>query len=168
MGKHQPALLGGLFIGVLSSLPFVGGLNLCCCLWVIVGGVLVTYLQQQNRPTPVETGEVVVGGLLAGVIGAIISSSAFLLLYGVGGNAVQDSVRQAFEQNPDMPPQARAVIERFANPRALGALLFALNLPMYAVFGMLGALLGLPFFRKKTPPQAPPPFQPPMQPPTMG
>jgi hypothetical protein len=27
---------------------------------------------------------------------------------------------------------------------------------MYAVFGMLGSLLGLAFFRKKTPPAAPP------------
>ena len=53
MQKHQPALLGGLFIGVLSVLPIVSAAN-CCCLWVIVGGVLVVYLQQQKKPTPVE------------------------------------------------------------------------------------------------------------------
>ena len=41
----------------------------CCCLWVIAGGVLVTYLQQQAKPTPVETGDAVVGGLIAGLIG---------------------------------------------------------------------------------------------------
>ena len=32
--------------------------------------------------------------------------------------------------------------------------LFAINLPLYAVFAMLGSLLGLAFFRKKLPPQA--------------
>ena len=40
--KLQPALLGGLLIGVLSALPFVSVLNGCCCLWVILGGVLTS------------------------------------------------------------------------------------------------------------------------------
>ena len=42
MTRYQPALLGGLFIGVLSALPVVNTANLCCCLWVIVGGVLTS------------------------------------------------------------------------------------------------------------------------------
>ncbi len=33
-------------------------------------------------------------------------------------------------------------------------MLFAINLPIFAVFAMLGSLLGLAFFRKKVPPQA--------------
>ena len=51
MKRHQPALLGGLFIGVLSSLPLVNIGNVCCCLWVVVGGLLTVYLQQQNTPS---------------------------------------------------------------------------------------------------------------------
>jgi hypothetical protein len=43
-----PALLGGLFIGVLSSLPYIKGGNVCCCLWVISGGMLAAWLMQQN------------------------------------------------------------------------------------------------------------------------
>jgi hypothetical protein len=43
--KLQPALFGGLFIGVLSALPIINIAN-CCCLWVIGGGVLATYLMQ--------------------------------------------------------------------------------------------------------------------------
>ena len=35
--KLQPALFGGLFIGVLSALPLINIGN-CCCLWVIGGG----------------------------------------------------------------------------------------------------------------------------------
>jgi hypothetical protein len=40
--------------------------------------------------------------------------------------------------------------------RGLVLLQFAVTLPIYAVFSMLGALLGLAFFRKKSPPAAPP------------
>ena len=73
MSRHQPALLGGLFIGVLSALPVVSSANACCCLWVVAGGVLVVYLQQQNTPLPVETADAVLGGLIAGLIGAVIA-----------------------------------------------------------------------------------------------
>jgi hypothetical protein len=38
-----------------------------------------------------------------------------------------------------------------AGPAILG-LIIVVVLPLYAVFSMLGALLGLAFFRKKTPP----------------
>ena len=37
-GYAQPALIGGVVMGVLSALPIVSGGNLCCCLWVVSGG----------------------------------------------------------------------------------------------------------------------------------
>ena len=45
----MPALLGGLFIGVLSALPIVGICN-CCCLWIVGGGVLAAYLAAAESP----------------------------------------------------------------------------------------------------------------------
>ena len=72
MSRYQHVLLGGLFIGVVSALPVVGSANVCCCLWVVTGGVLSTYLLQQNRADPIESGEAAVGGLLAGLLGALI------------------------------------------------------------------------------------------------
>ena len=154
MGKYQPALLGGLFIGVLSSLPVVSIAN-CCCLWVIVGGVLVVYLQQQAKPTPVETGEAVVGGLLAGVIGAVIMSIALIAISGIGGPIAQDSIRQALDQNSQIPPEVRDNILRWVSGANFGIIIMFISLPVYAVFAMLGSLLGLAFFRKKTPPAPP-------------
>ncbi len=48
--KMLPALMGGLFIGILSSLPYIKGGNVCCCLWVVSGGLLAAWLMQQNTP----------------------------------------------------------------------------------------------------------------------
>src|SRR5215510_13129819 len=70
--RFQPALLGGVLIGVLSSLPLVQAGNCCCCLWVVCGGLLTVYLQQSRMSTPIEMSEAVISGLLAGIIGAII------------------------------------------------------------------------------------------------
>jgi hypothetical protein len=152
MSRHQPALLGGLFIGVLSALPVVSSANACCCLWVVAGGVLVVYLQQQNTPLPVETADAVLGGLIAGLIGAVIACLGQYILYAITGTLWQDIVRQQLEQNPEVPSEVKDMVTNLLTGRALWLLVLAFTLPLYAVFAMLGALLGLAFFRKKLPP----------------
>ena len=154
MAKHQPALLGGLFIGVLSSLPVVSSFNVCCCLWVVAGGVLVVYLQQQRTPEPVETGDAVIGGLIAGVIGAVIAALGALVLLTAGAELWQEQVRQALDSNPDVPAEVRDLVLRLIQGQNLALLGFVINLPVFSVFSILGALLGLAIFRKKTPPAA--------------
>ncbi len=153
MGRHQPALLGGLFIGVLSSLPVISSANMCCCLWVVAGGVLVVYLQQQNKPEPVETADAVLGGLIAGLVGAVLMSLVqFLFISLLGGAMLQDTLRQQFENNSEIPPELRDTMVNIFSGNSLWFLLLAITIPMYAVFAMLGSLLGLAFFRKKLPP----------------
>jgi hypothetical protein len=64
----------------------------------------------------------------------------------------QDEVRRAIEGSSEIPPEVRdGLIRMIAGPAILG-LIIVVVLPLYAVFSMLGALLGLAFFRKKTPP----------------
>ena len=54
-------------MGVLSALPLVAAGNLCCCLWVVSGGVVAAYLLQQNQSAPITPGDGALVGLLAGV-----------------------------------------------------------------------------------------------------
>ena len=74
--KLQPALLGGVVIGMLSALPVISMGNCVCCLWVILGGMVATYLLQQAQPTPVEGVDGAIAGLLAGLVGAVVGSLA--------------------------------------------------------------------------------------------
>ena len=66
----QPALIGGLVMGVLSSLPLINLGNLCFCLWVVARGAVAAYLLQQNQTQPITPGEGALVGLFAGIIGA--------------------------------------------------------------------------------------------------
>lgn len=154
MGKHTPALLGGLFIGVLSSLPVVGA---CCCLWAVCGGMLVSYLQQQNRPDPIETADAVLGGVFAGLIGAVIASIVPVVMVSLTGGSFEELIQRGLAENNEIPEEWRRRMSEFMSGRNIALLIFVVNIPMYAVFSMLGSLLGVAFFRKKTPPQAPPP-----------
>jgi hypothetical protein len=152
MGRYQPALLGGLFIGVLSSLPIINAANMCCCLWVVAGGVLVTYLLQQGIPTPVATGEAAVQGLIAGAIGGVIFCVAQLAMASVAGPDALEQIRSQLSTNSEIPPEMRDRILGLLTGRNLVLLSFLVTVPMYAVFSMAGSFLGLAFFRKKLPP----------------
>jgi hypothetical protein len=160
--RYQPALLGGLFIGILSSLPLISGLNLCCCLWVVVGGLITTYLRQQQLAEPIETSDAVVGGLLAGLIGAILAALGTWVTAMWAASLWQDSFRNAIESNPQVTPEMRDLLLRFTTGRNLVLLQFVVGVPIDAIFSTLGALLGVAFFRKKGTPPAPPP-PPPLQ-----
>src|SRR5215213_4965582 len=70
--KLRPAIIGGIVMGLLSGLPYVSLGNLACCLWVVLGGALATYLYIKQSPTPVNIGEGALLGLLAGIIGTVV------------------------------------------------------------------------------------------------
>ena len=151
-GRFQPAILGGVFIGVLSSIPLVSSLNLCCCLWVVLGGLLTTYLAQQKKPEPIETADAILGGLIAGLIGAVITAVLAGLIISWTGPLWQERFRDTLESNGQMPQEMRDWILRLMTGRGLMVVYLAINIPVYAIFGMLGSLLGVAIFKKKTPP----------------
>lgn len=156
MNRYQPALLGGLFIGVLSALPVVNAAN-CCCLWVVVGGALTTYLLQQARPVPVETSEAALSGLIAGLVGGILYLAATaVLLSGAMGVQLMDQLRETMNNNPEIPAEVRDRIASFMGGGAIALIVAAVTIPLYAVFSLIGALIGLAIFKKKVPPPASP------------
>jgi hypothetical protein len=150
----QPAVLGGVFIGVLSSLPFVSNLNACCCLWVICGGVLTSYLLQERKPVALTAGDGALAGLLAGVIGALIAGLlgiAVAMMMGGTGPAGLGELPEG------MPPEAERVLEQLRNlPPAFWYIgPFVIFLVVFPIFGMLGGLLGVAIFKKNPPPPPP-------------
>ena len=76
----QSALLGGVFIGVLSVLPIVNVANVCCCMWVIAGGMLTAFLENQRGRQSITVARGAFLGLIAGIIGAVVWLLASLAL----------------------------------------------------------------------------------------
>jgi|RhiMetdeSRZDD1v2_1073273.scaffolds.fasta_scaffold29895_6 hypothetical protein len=154
--RLQPAFWGGLFIGVLSALPFVNLGNCCCCLWVLSGGVLAAYLRQQNSPVQIDVAEGAIVGLLAGLIGGVISAVLSIPMQMMVGPMQEQFIQRLLSNNPDLPPEARDAIERFAAGSALRVAGMFIGIVVDVIFGMFGGLLGVAIFKKKTPPPPPP------------
>ena len=149
--KLQPALYGGVFIGVLSALPIINIAN-CCCLWVIGGGVLATYILQQNHPYPVNAADGALVGLLAGLMGGVIGTVIGIPIDMALGPVQQRLLERLIEGNPSFTPEMRDALENMG-ARGFTAVAIVMRLVFSvvigAIFGMLGGLLGVALFKKK-------------------
>src|SRR5688572_24015578 len=123
--RLQPAFWGGLFIGVLSALPFVQAGNCCCCLWVVSGGVLAAYLRQQHSPYAIAASEGALVGLMAGLIGGVLTVIISIPMFAITGPMQQRLVDWIVSVNPDMPPELRDAIARASGEAALSAVSIA-------------------------------------------
>jgi hypothetical protein len=159
--KLQPALLGGLLLGVLSALPLVNIANACCCLWVLAGGVVAAYLLQRNQSAPISSSDGALVGLGAGLIGAVVWQILSVPVSIVMA-PLQSRLIERLLDAGDLPENTRQVFEmlrensRFTVGRFVLGGFFVLAVSM--IFSTLGGLLGATLFRSKvTPPPPPPP-----------
>jgi hypothetical protein len=152
-------VIGGLALGVLSALPLIGPIgNACCCLWVVVGGMLAAYLLQANRSTPVAPADGLLVGLIAGVIGAAVHTAIKIPLDLLLGPAERAMVQRFIEV---APPEVRDFFERLVGTdREFGATVFIIShivglmfwACVGAIFGAIGGVLGAAIFKKPLPP----------------
>jgi hypothetical protein len=163
----QPALLGGLTIGVLSALPIVNIVNLCCCAWIVAGGSVAAYLLQQQRPAPITAGDGALVGLMAGAFGAVVWLAIEIPLSFVLGPFQASLIESVLQNSADLPPELQAWLESARSGAARGAgmvLQFLVMLFVGSLFAMVGGIIGALVFRKSAPPPVPAEWGPPLPP----
>lgn len=151
--KLQPALFGGLFIGVLSALPFISAGNCFCCMWVIGGGALAVYLMQQNHPYPITAADGALVGLLAGLVGGVVGTIVSIPVDMMMG-PFQQQLMERIVSSPDFPAETRTMIENMSvgsgGFSVVGTVVKLVTFEIVGlIFGLLGGLLGVALFKKK-------------------
>jgi hypothetical protein len=139
-------------MGVLSALPIVATGNLCCCLWVVSGGLAAAYLLQQNQAIPITAGDGAFVGLLAGLIGAGVYAVLSIPISIVMAPMERAILERLAQTAGSVPPEVRdymggAVGRSIGLALGIMAMLFA-----GVVFSTLGGLLGAALFAKRLPP----------------
>lgn len=172
--RKQPAIIGGIIVGVLSVIPLVNLGNTCCCLYALIGGAVAAKLLIDRSPQPVKAGDGATIGLMAGAIGGAIYIVIGLPL-GLMANKLSIGIFESLSNmvnDPNFQNTMGRVIEQMRNQSlaerlaagVVSAIIFAVLL---AGFTTLGGLLGVALFEKRkdnVPP--PPPQYPPQYPPS--
>jgi hypothetical protein len=154
--KLAPALIGGgsifLLSLVLSLIPRVG---LYPCLFIILGGVVASYLYIRKSSTPVSGGEGIIVGALAGAVTGLLRLAYLPITYRLNRETINTQLDRAVEHlrlvginiNINLPLLLLAV----------GILAFVLLVILEAIGGAVGVAL---FETRKGDANAPPPSTP--------
>lgn len=170
--KFRIALISGAVIGVVAAIPGLSLINCCCCAGVWLGGVLAMYLYKQQFTEgmpPLESSDALMLGLMAGVIGAFVTTCINVLIFVTFGPVEAELVRSIIgkvldrmaEQGSvpsDMVETLKGQFEQSVKEAGRMSSIFGglfITLIVYPIFAILGALLGYAIFRPKTPPQIP-------------
>ena len=148
----QPALVGGLVMGVLGGLPIISAGNLCCCLWVITGGVIAAYVLQQNEAAPITTGDGAAVGLLAGIVGAFVYLIISIPISFLVAPMERMLFQRMVERFGDMPPEFREFASRGVTQGVRLMASFVMYLFVGSAFSTVGGVIGQAIFQKKLPP----------------
>lgn len=167
--KLRAALIGGVVLGLLSSLPYVSLGNVACCLWIIGGGALATYLYIKRSPTPVQIGEGALIGMLAGAIGTavrIFIGVPVTILTGYPTERMMIGFMERLDaQQGELYRQAldelmtRPFFEQFSG--VVFSFQTLISLFVTLLFALIGGLVAVPLFEKRKAEVGPPPPPPP-------
>ena len=150
----RSAALGGLFIGVLSALPILGTANCCCCLWIVCGGALASYLEVQQKNRTLTGGEGAAVGALAGVIGAAVWLPVMIVIEAAFAPIQRAVLGEVLRTARDMPPEVRDMLESWTEPGTPFRLVFGFFIQLFVgtIFSTIGGLLSAMYFKKEVPP----------------
>lgn len=174
----QPAIIGGLIVGILSATPGLQLLNCCLCAWPVIGGLVATKMVISRSPRAVKTGEGAQIGLMAGLVGGgiMLVIATLLILTGINEIIVKGMLTFLSQISQDEKSQeAIAQVLTATQNQSMGQKLVGgligniVMIVIYVSFTVLGGLLGVALFEKRKDPGPPqPPVYPPFEPPQAG
>jgi hypothetical protein len=166
--KVQPIIVGGVVSGLLSVIPFINLGNVCCCLWVVMGGALASYLYIKKSETPVAMGEGAILGGLAGLVACGVN-----IVIGIPLSLITNGLTQRLllelSRNLD-PSMARDIQRQLEQAESMPTsqwivqtlISMVLVSLVIIVMSVVGGLIGVALFEKRKdtgmPPVPPPDF----------
>jgi hypothetical protein len=149
-GMFMPALVGGAIAGVLSGIPL---LNCLCCLWIIGGAMLASYLLAKDSPVSLTAGDGAIVGIFTGIIAAIVRAILSIPLHAVEAQFARSLMQRLSQYAEEMPSGWQSWLDRGTAGASVSWLLFGLviSAAIFSALGALGGVIGASVFRKKKP-----------------
>jgi hypothetical protein len=150
----QPALAGGMFLGVLSTLPFINLANLLCCMWVLLGGGIAAVMVSRQRPGGITYGDGAFVGVLSGLFGAIFGTALSIPLQLISARVIgsqQQQWEEYFRQFGVEGPLRDWMLQIVSGEISVATVLFTFfaNLLTWSLFAMIGGIIAVAVLNKR-------------------
>ena len=147
-GMFVPALIGGGIAGIFSAIPI---LNCLCCLWIIGGALLASYLLIKDSPVALTAGDGAIVGIFTGIIAAIVDAFISIPFHAINSRFVQRAMEAMSEYFEEPPPGWDTMFEGGVFEPSAGMFMIGLlvSVIIFAVLGALGGIIGISLFKKR-------------------
>ena len=141
----QPALLGGMALGLLSSIPIINAGNCLCCMWVLGGGALASYMLMKQRPSGITYGDGAFGGVLSGLFGSVVATIISIPIRLIAARVFESQKGTLELLLRDVPAgPMHEILNQMISPEiSFVSLLitFLSNVVLFSLFAMIGGIL---------------------------
>gem|GEM_PF-1727487 len=151
----QPAIAGGLLLGLLSSLPIFSMANLFFGVWVLWGGALTAHLLMKQRKGGIGYGDGAFGGVLSGLFGSIVATIMMIpdkLIFVATWMDVRKEAERQFNSIPGSAGPMRDLTLRAFSPEvslATEMFWFFLYGILFSLFAMFAGILMVGIARRR-------------------
>ena len=135
-------IVGTLIIGFLSGIPFISAGNICCCLWVVIGGAVAALLAR--GPEGLSAGRGFLAGGISGILGAILAtliSLPFQLLFGTTNSYAAAIQQMPPEAQASIPPELWSILAGGGGMVIMAFVSCLIMMVIFAIFGGLGGVI---------------------------
>lgn len=149
-----PALIGGGVAGVLSGIPLFCCL---CCLWIIGGAMLASYLLAKNSPVALSAGDGAIVGVFSGIIAAVVNVFVSIPFQKITADLIDKAIEYLPQSTEEMPFGMERLMEGGAEGTTISGFFFLLVITaiIFSILGALGGIIGISLFGKKFLPAKP-------------
>lgn len=160
----QPALTGGMFLGILSSVPLIQAGNCLFCMWVLLGGGIATIMLTRQRPSGITYGDGAFVGVLSGLFGAVVGTiltMSFHAIFARFFESQQQQLEQMLNQAGLEGPMRDWVLRSMSGEVSVTTVTFTFfaNLIAYSLFAMIGGILTVALLNRRKGAGIPPRLQ---------
>jgi hypothetical protein len=147
----QPAAMGGMFLGVLSSVPIV---SIGFCMWILLGGAIAAQQVSRQRRSGVTYGDGAFAGVLSGLFGSLVGTTiqmCFRVIAAPFFASQQQQLEQILNQMGVEGPMRDWVVRAASGEISLTTVIFTLfsNLLAFSLFAMIGGILAIAILKKR-------------------
>ncbi len=138
---YRAALVAGLISGALSGIPILSLGNCLCCLWIVGGGALATYLYQRTSSAKLNAGDGLSVGALSGFLAALVATPLDLIFFSWSRGLMME-IMKTYGMDASAF-QAYWVPQKFASS-------FLMRIILFSLFSAIGGAIGTGIFKPKT------------------
>jgi len=143
-----------MFLGFMSSIPFISAGNYLCCMWILLGGGIAATMLMKQRPGGITFGDGAYVGVLSGVFGAIVGTIVHIPVMIVMSRIFQSQekyVEDMLQQFQVEGPMRDWMLRIASGEISAATILFTffLNLVMWSLFAMIGGIIAVALANKK-------------------